>query len=182
MQHVMIDLETMGLAPRGAIVSIGALEFDLNTGKTGHELHVPVSLQDCLENGLQQDESTVKWWAGQAPEARASWDVDNPATLDEGMRVLMAFFMDVGGKPQVWANAPTFDLMILRNAYSAVGREAPWHFTKERCCRTLVQMGKMLQTNPRNVRRTGTAHNALDDCKYQVAYCVRAWAGIRGAR
>ncbi len=182
MQHVMIDLETMGLAPRGAIVSIGALEFDLNTGKTGEELHVPVSLQDCLEHGLEETPSTVAWWKRQAPEARASWDVERPATLDEAMLVLLAFFSDVGSKPQVWANAPTFDLMILRNAYDAVGREAPWHFTKERCCRTLVQMGKMLQTNRRQLKRVGTAHNALDDCKYQVAYCARAWADIRGTR
>jgi DNA polymerase III epsilon subunit-like protein len=33
--HVMLDLETMGKRAGCAIVSIGAVEFDINTGEIG---------------------------------------------------------------------------------------------------------------------------------------------------
>ncbi len=33
--HLMLDIETMGTESFSSIVSIGALEFDIETGKTG---------------------------------------------------------------------------------------------------------------------------------------------------
>ena len=37
--HVMLDLETMGRKSNSALVSIGAVEFDLITGETGREFY-----------------------------------------------------------------------------------------------------------------------------------------------
>ena len=41
--HLMLDLETMGTKSNSAIISIGAVEFDILTGKTGKRI-----LQKCI--------------------------------------------------------------------------------------------------------------------------------------
>ena len=46
--HLMLDLETMGTKSNSAIISIGAVEFDILTGKTGREFYRNVSLQSCI--------------------------------------------------------------------------------------------------------------------------------------
>lgn len=44
MNHLMIDLETMGSGPYAPIISIGAVFFDPNTGAIGDDFQVNVSL------------------------------------------------------------------------------------------------------------------------------------------
>jgi DNA polymerase III epsilon subunit-like protein len=63
--HVMVDIETMGNESYSSIVSIGALEFDLETGETGREFYVNVDLQSCIDVGLILNASTVMWWMSQ---------------------------------------------------------------------------------------------------------------------
>jgi hypothetical protein len=53
--HLMLDIETMGNESFSSIVSIGALEFDIETGKTGREFYVNVDLQSCMDLGLIVD-------------------------------------------------------------------------------------------------------------------------------
>ena len=42
--HLMVDIETMGNQSNSAIVSIGAVEFNMATGETGKEFYTNVSL------------------------------------------------------------------------------------------------------------------------------------------
>ena len=44
MKHIMIDLETMGNKSYSAIVSIGAVKFDIKTGETGETFYRNVNL------------------------------------------------------------------------------------------------------------------------------------------
>jgi hypothetical protein len=203
MQDLMIDLETMGLAPDGAIVAIGAVNFELATGETGDSFEVPVSLNSSYELGMKLYPSTVLWWFGRDPEALASWKTDRAVPITTALAEFEAWFERHSQIKRVWANAPTFDLMILRRAYELVGGMAPWPFRRERCVRTLLQLAKDLGTNPRSgwwtwhrspggttsgtssatscrgarndAARTTTAHSALDDCYYQIEYCHLAW-------
>jgi len=48
---VMLDLETMGRKSNSALVSIGAVEFNLETGETGKEFYEVIDLQSCLDVG-----------------------------------------------------------------------------------------------------------------------------------
>ena len=68
--HLMLDIETMGNESFSSIVSIGALEFDIETGKTGKEFYVNVDLQSCMDLGLIVNASTVMWWLNQNEQAR----------------------------------------------------------------------------------------------------------------
>jgi len=186
MQSVMIDLETMGTGPRGAIVSIGAVLFDLNTGDLGASIHEQVSLKSCTDHGLVIDASTVLWWMKQKPEAQASWNVEFPKQLPAALGVLAALVNGAQTKKgrgvQVWANAPTFDCAILRSAYSAVNYAVPWAYQDERCVRTLVALARDTGFEAKATPRTGVAHSALDDCLYQIEYCCRAWLHLKGIK
>lgn len=68
--HLMLDIETMGNESFSSIISIGALEFDIETGKTGKEFTVNVDLQSCIDLGLILTASTVMWWLQQNEQAR----------------------------------------------------------------------------------------------------------------
>ena len=69
-QHLMLDIETMGNESFSSIVSIGAVEFDINTGKTGRAFYTNVDLQSCIDLGLIMNASTVMWWMQQNEQAR----------------------------------------------------------------------------------------------------------------
>ena len=60
MQNVMIDLETLGRRAGCAILSIGAVAFDLKQG-LGEEMYVVVNRQSCNAAELHEDLSTLDW-------------------------------------------------------------------------------------------------------------------------
>src|ERR1700752_755293 len=70
MKHVLLDIETMGNTSRSAITSIGAVQFDLNTGEIGEKVYTRVDLQSCLDVGLTMNADTVMWWMKQTDAAR----------------------------------------------------------------------------------------------------------------
>ena len=49
MNHLMIDLETMGNKPNAPIVSIGAVFFEPSTGELGDEFYRVVSLKSSMD-------------------------------------------------------------------------------------------------------------------------------------
>ena len=62
--HLMVDIETMGIKSNFAIISIGAVEFKIETGETGKEFYRNVTLKSSVELGLNVDADTVMWWMG----------------------------------------------------------------------------------------------------------------------
>ncbi|HGX5953045.1 TPA: 3'-5' exoribonuclease [Escherichia coli] len=72
MNHLMVDLETMGNGPYAPVISIGAVFFDPNTGETGEEFSVNISLESSMRYRARPDASTILWWMEQSEEARKS--------------------------------------------------------------------------------------------------------------
>lgn len=72
MNHLMVDLETMGNGPYAPVISIGAVFFDPNTGETGEEFSVNISLESSMRYLARPDASTILWWLEQSEEARKS--------------------------------------------------------------------------------------------------------------
>lgn len=165
--HLMLDLETMGSKSNSAIVSIGAVEFDIETGKTGEEFYKVISLQSAIDLGLEMDASTVIWWMQQSDEARKDLCVPNRHHIAEVLNDFKWFCKDKDY--HVWGNSARFDCGILQNAYSKLNQPVPWDFRKERDVRTLVSFAPSLK---KTIPVPGTKHNALDDCYYQIEYCA----------
>lgn len=165
MQHVMIDLETMGLSPNAAIVSIGAVHFD-EISVLG-SFHVAVSLKSCADLGLVIDQSTVDWWMKQSAEARSSWQREDASTLPDALIQFNRWLEGFGTKRTVrpWGNGADFDLVLLKSAYSVLIADPPWEYYNHRCFRTVKSLFPVAATP-----RRGTHHNALDDAAYQAEH------------
>jgi exodeoxyribonuclease VIII len=163
-RHLMIDLETMGLRPDAAIVSIGAVQFDEDT--IYRQFHTAVSLASCTTFGLTTDRSTIDWWMKQSAEARSSWQRDDAPTLEDALAKFSHWIQDLIPEREVrpWGNGADFDLVILKSAYGAIGADPPWRYYNHRCFRTLKSLAPSI-----DVHRQGTHHNALDDALHQVA-------------
>lgn len=165
MKHVMIDIETMGVNPYSAIVSIAAVRFDFKKSQLGPELYLNISLESCMEAGLKIESDTVIWWLEQNESARQALLNTERIPLTLALESLSAFILP---DDYVWGNSPRFDMGLLQNAYERVGMSTPWRYTNERDVRTLVALAPSIKEQ---FPFEGTRHNALDDCKHQVKYC-----------
>ncbi|HHY8354843.1 TPA: 3'-5' exoribonuclease domain-containing protein, partial [Escherichia coli] len=67
--HLMIDIETMGKNPNAAIISIGAIFFDPQTGDMGPEFSKTIDLDTA---GGVIDRDVIKWWLKQSREAQSA--------------------------------------------------------------------------------------------------------------
>ena len=156
MKRVMVDIETHGLEPGAAIVSIGAVEF--GPDGLGREFVGDIDMESCQEAGFEIDASTVKWWLDQDENAQEQ------LLGGEDLATVLAGFDAWYDAEEIWANSPSFDCEHLERAYAAVGLEEPWGFRDERCFRTIRSLGVDAR-----VSRDGTEHDALDDARYQAA-------------
>lgn len=171
-KHLMLDIETMGNESYSSIISIGALEFDIETGKTGREFYVNVDLQSCMDLGLIVNASTIMWWLGQNEQARKDLTTREALPIKEALIKFSEFCpQDI----QIWGNSARFDCGILQNAYNKALIPIPWKFWNERCLRTLVSFNPKIKAN---YPPATTAHNALSDCYYQVGYCCQIWRSL----
>ncbi len=161
--HFMIDLETMGIRPTSAIISIGVVQF--NATEQLSSFYTAVSLKSSIEAGMTTDQSTIDWWAKQSAVARAAWDTPDAPTLLSAMKGLQDYILYRSSVSSAcpWGNGADFDIPIVNHAYFLLGADAPWKFYNHHCFRTLKNLFPGTQT-PRH----GTHHNALDDAKSQV--------------
>lgn len=178
MKNVMVDLETTGLLAGSCIVSIGAVYFDEDTGKTGPTFYQVVNLESCQKAGLTSNDETMQWWAKQSDEARAALDKAMSETsmpLDVALaafNVYLGMFEDTDVK--VWGNGANFDNAILEFAFDAVNFQPGWRFYNNRCLRTLRDFAPHIGVN-----RVGTHHNALDDAMSQAMQALEIFKVVR---
>jgi len=172
----MLDLETIDTTSNAAILSIGAVQFDLATGKTGETFYRNVELQSCLNAGLTMSVETLYWWLGQSKEAGAALQ-ENRFSLKTVCIQLTDWFEETFENisiTELWANGPDFDCVILTNAFKAVYMQFPIRHWQYRNLRNEVARAKNFE-----VLRIGNHHNALDDCFSQIGTLHNAWTAIK---
>ncbi|EPK0711635.1 TPA: 3'-5' exonuclease [Klebsiella pneumoniae] len=179
MNHLMIDLETMGNKPNAPIVSIGAVFFEPSTGELGDEFYRVVSLKSSMDAGAVPDPDTIIWWMQQSEEARSAICAKNSAMAISTALIQLVVFIRGNselGRVQVWGNGATFDNVIMRASYDRVDIPCPWHFANDRDVRTIVELGRTIGINPRrDIPFEGDMHNALADAKHQAKYVSAIW-------
>lgn len=177
MQHVMIDLETLSTRPDAAILSIGAVFFDIETGKLGDEFHCGIEMEDGNYYG-HIDPKTVGFWLLQSQEAREGINRmtggDNAFTLAEALQRFNQFFNLSTNPPRVkvWGNGAGFDPILMESAYRRHGRTAPWNYWDVLDVRTIVKLGRdLLNIDPKkDMPFEGVEHDALSDAIHQAKY------------
>lgn len=179
MTDLSVDIESMGSTPGSAVVSIGAVFFDVNTGEMSDTFYRAINLASCIKHGLTMDPGTVMWWLGQGDEARNAIRFNTtklPDTLAEFKEWVES--QCHRGDVRPWMRGPSFDGTLLQAAYRACGLEAPWLYFNERCHRTLTARNPSI---PEPVRE-GTYHNAGDDAMHQALWLCKIAAHHRSKR
>ncbi len=160
--QIMLDLETMGVGVDAPILSIGAVLFSPTL--IVDSFYVYVGLESNTRYGRKMDASTVLWWmSDERSEARAVMLSTPPIDLPEALDGFTQWF-GVESMP-VWGNGASFDNVILRSAFAAVGEECPWKYSHDRCYRTVKALAPEIA-----LQREGTHHNALDDARSQATH------------
>jgi hypothetical protein len=173
MKDLMIDIETLGTQSYSGIISIAAVQFDLETGKTGETFFRNIDFESLQKHKLQIDASTLLWWLKQKPEVlKQSLTIAKP--LMEVMTEFEAFCKKTPGL-RPWGNSARFDLGLIENAMKTCGMKAPWSPWNEMCVRTIANLKPSIK---KNMKFEGDAHNALADCHHQIKYLHATYKAI----
>lgn len=183
MKDVMVDLETLGTQASSAVVTIGAVYFDPDSGELGEEFVMRCTdLNEQVRCGRVIDADTLLWWLDQSKLAQEQ--TFKGGLADTTVRVLSSFagFLDLHGSRDevlLWGNGASFDNTILGELYRSMGFKAPWKYSNNRCYRTLKNLG----VGPAftEADRVGTLHNALDDAITQAMHAHRIFGAVRSA-
>lgn len=167
MKDIMLDLETFGNGKNACIVQIGACYFDRVTGEIGFTFKVNVDARSSVKSGADIDADPIYFWLAQSREAIDSITAAPLLNINEAMAQLNIFLTDA---KNIWSHA-TFDFVIMTETFKRLGIKPAFHYRAARDIRTLVELANVATS--KHVRE-GTHHDALEDCKFQVKYCVTA--------
>lgn len=172
-RHVMLDLETLSSSKDAAIIQVAAVVFDPSTGE--HMAQFDAVSSDLVG---RVNPKTVAWWMQQKQAAKLGARISSEGIPTK--RVLADFiewFRGLGPVEAIWSHGATFDLPVMCSALAACDLEQPWHYRAERDTRTLYALapGGM----PEVVRDEDQVHDALYDCKLQIAQVVGALRALR---
>ena len=183
---IMIDIQTLGKSPGSIILSIGAVNFDIEKDEILGEFYAVIDLESSIHNGLTVDSSTLLWWMSDDQQEARNNILKAYEDEDEDVYDLCEALVDISdfiesGREKnkdlrVWANPPTFDLMILESAFDVMYMEIPWKHYEMMDFRTLKNLYK--EKKPK-FDIEGIKHNALYDAKLQAQICSHIWKWIK---
>lgn len=176
MDDLMLDTESAGTGPDGALMAIGAVFFDESTGQLGPTFYRNIHLATAVNAGGEMDASTVLWWLGQPDEVRNAVRF-SAEPIGDVLRDFAAFCEQHGPglkDLRVWGCSPTFDCQKVERAMWRLGRQAPWLYFNERCYRTVRERAHSVPLDERS-----NLHNALEDAKFQAMHLIKIAAARR---
>lgn len=169
MKHLMVDLETMGMAPNGAIMAIGAVPFCPEERRLADEkdwFYEKCSLEANVGAGREIDPDTVEWWLKQDSRAQMEllsgdrcWNFETFIRRFDG-------YLEYKGFEFIWAKPPSFDVELLKSAFEKLHLWFPWDFRSVRCVKT--QLTNLTQ----EVSFKGTPHIASHDAAHQARQVI----------
>ncbi len=134
--HLVVDLETLSTKPTAAIVSIGAVI--ISDGEiTPKTYKAYISRSSALTYGCL-DLNAILFWIHQ-DNAVFNTAMSGVTLLPDALEAL-SVFIRANKIKTVWGNGADFDNVILSNAYHECKLDIPWHYSENRCLRTLRAM------------------------------------------
>jgi len=165
---VMIDIETSGLQPdRNAILQVGAVKFNLETREID---------SDFFDEALtfapfrHWDKGTMDWWAKQPPQVLK--DITMRAKpYREVMQQLQQWIVKTPNL-RFWSKPTHFDFMFLSSYFSDCDLVNPLNYRTAKDMNTFISglyyPEPVCQVTEKEVSHDAVAHNALNDCFYQL--------------
>ncbi|TGO30589.1 hypothetical protein BPAE_0004g00460 [Botrytis paeoniae] len=199
--HIMLDLQIAAhpLKHNPAIIQIGAIHFDIETGEVLKTFSIEINIESCIESGLVTDSDTLQWLEKSIPDTLSA-SQNSKVALQIALKRLTAWLSSCHKSNQVSINtnypAARFDPTDLQvmiwaygstqdcRAYKAADLRKPWMYYNDLCVRTYCEAA--FSITGRNIRRevdksfAGKKHNAIDDCKHQILYLTKCRDALRG--
>ena len=175
----MMDVECMGMPPTGALIGIGCCFFDLDTETIGPTFYRSINLATSVREGGTIDPATVMFWLTQSDAARNAVRYNT-----QDIRKVLGDFSDWIAETcrhedvRMYGNSSGFDCTLVDGAYKRMGMKAPWHFSRERCFRTVRNLYPSVKYDP--AEKGDNAHNALADAVFQAEHLFRIKNRNRG--
>jgi len=175
-KEIMIDIETLSTKPNAIILSIACIEFNRNEEKQLLENSKYFYERiDCsnYKNLLSIDDDTLAWWNKQPEDIKNEALYKQPRTpLKTALENLVKKWFDDENKQKIiWSHSPSFDCIILKNAFNICDLKIPWSFWNERDTRTLFDIT--------NTKMEKNNHHALYDTLNQINYVKDAIKKIK---
>lgn len=167
MKDMMIDIETMGTGNNAVMIQLAGVFFNRDTGETGDEFCMGIDVNSCLEWGFTTDQATIDWWAKQ--DQNILRHIQETANrVDYVIPRFYDFYKNTTGDIKIWSHA-TFDFVIVQNYLAKIGKKMVHKNARD--IRTLVDLSGI---DLERYDWKDKTHDALDDCKFQIKYCVDA--------
>ncbi|APA09665.1 hypothetical protein sscle_05g044350 [Sclerotinia sclerotiorum 1980 UF-70] len=197
--NIMLDLELAGFPDNynPAITQIGAIHFDIETGRELASFCEFPQLQSSLNFGPAQDTITITWCKIHNPEALKK-SQESTVTLDNALKAFTAWVdsyrestrreaqascvRDLMGEVKIWANGSMQDNRWIDTAYTICNLAKPWKYYSNMCIMTTNNT--VLELTGRNYRmeaeqdRKG-AHDAVADCMHQIGWFMPCLTALR---
>jgi hypothetical protein len=185
---VMIDIETLSTSPQALVLAIGVVGFNVKTGQTKTLMQSSIDYSyeangRMLTTQFAIDAETVKFWMCQDKEAIELLEFNKkPIThvlieLNDAIAYAQA---DAEDHIRVWAKDPTFDLVILRHAFTQTHLVPAWEFWQERAVRTIVDLAQIKSADSFSAVKPTIAHSALHDAEAQAKTVINAFKVLIG--
>jgi len=174
MCHLMIDMETYGVSSNAVFRSIAGVLFNLE-GKNKELFNYGIDLEDSLMHGLVIDQETINFWRNESEKNRKNLMLLPKNPLNEilwSIKNLIRQEVKDYSLIYMWSHGSSFDIVLLENAYKAMGEKAWWKYSKVRDTRTLFDVA-----NYKYKAKGG--HDALEDTKNQVVAVCEAYQLIK---
>lgn len=182
--HVMIDIETLGTTNDSVILQIGAVGFAVG-GMDLDGFFADVSVKEQVTIGRKVCGDTLAWWldatTSNARQAVFTRNDSDMLSFSESLiqlnkyieKCLIGDTKNNTPNDRVWANSPTFDLAIIRNAMKTCGITPAWKYWQEADVRTIkvvdgIINGTEHKATPKMME--GIDHSAFDDAKNQAMF------------
>lgn len=160
--HVVVDLETLGLEPSSIILSIGAIS---NTGENFYR-ELNWKEQECTR-AVNVD--TCLWWGQQEKDL---CPLKGSVLLQDA---LVEFSRWLPKDSYVWCRGLDMDGAILKDAYRLHHLSPPWKYNKVRDVRTALH-----KVPKENLVTPVRKHHALDDAVADMKNLVNAgWVTLK---
>lgn len=205
MNHIMVDLETLGVGTMPVVLSIGAVRFDpdaadLAAPSLGNcypttsvfmgapAFHVCVDLESCVLNGGTVDRQAINFWAQpeQAEARKHAMPDDGTLKIADALRYFTAWARHENDSPAIWSHGLLFDAAIIQRWCERMGVSWPFGYRDARDTRTLFAeagyvggVDDYLHSMP---FKPAIAHHPLYDAWWQARAVQESRRALRAPR
>lgn len=183
---IVLDLETLGTNNSPVITQIGAVAFDIKTGKKIREFMLSVTIDSCLKAGLKLDGATIKWWMTQSKEVIDEvYGSEKEVTISKALNAFRDWVTALSGGIKkeniyLWGNGILADNTWLKGAHEALNIPEYLSYKNHRDVRTLLDLasssiGESKSIITGQIASEGSHHNALADAQWEAKLITACW-------